>query len=59
MMNAFKKFLFRIGDLIRAPSYSSDTPNEHKEKEQMSQPQEEFIDPKSVRTRAVEGKKRS
>jgi hypothetical protein len=58
-MNALKKFLFRIGDLIRPASYSSDPPKKHKEKEQMNQPQEEFIDSKTVSSRAVQGKKRS
>jgi hypothetical protein len=57
MMNALKKFLFRIGDLVRAPSYTSHAPKKREEKEQMSQPQEEFIDLKSVCSRVVEGKK--
>jgi hypothetical protein len=44
MMNALKKFFRRISDVVGAPSYSSDVQKRHEEKEQMSQPQEEFID---------------
>jgi hypothetical protein len=62
MMNALKKFFRRISDVVGAPSYSSDTQKKHEEKEQMSQPQEEFIDSKSNNTKSggpVEAKRRT
>ncbi|MBV9130880.1 MAG: hypothetical protein JO298_10900 [Verrucomicrobia bacterium] len=62
MKTALKKFFGRIGDAVRqAPSYESDTQRTHREKEQMSQPQEEFLDAKSISTkstRTAEAKKR-
>ncbi|MBV9106622.1 MAG: hypothetical protein JO313_11425 [Verrucomicrobia bacterium] len=61
MKTALKKFFGRIGDAVRqAPSYG-DTQRKHREKEQMSQPQEEFLDAKSISTkstRTAEAKKR-
>jgi hypothetical protein len=62
MMNALTKFFRRISDVVRAPSYSADTQKKHEEKEQMSQPQEEFIDSKSNSTKSggpVEPRKRT
>jgi hypothetical protein len=60
MKTALKKFFGRVGDAVRqAPSYSNDTQGKHREKEQMSQPQEEFLDSKSINTkntRSSEGK---
>jgi len=61
-MSAFKKFSRLIRDAFGAPSYSSDPQKKRQEKEQMSEPQEEFIDSKSIKTRnsrPIEGKKRS
>jgi hypothetical protein len=58
MKNALKKFLDQVGDsATRAPSYPSDSQKKHEEKEQMDQPQEEFIDPKSVDTKEARPRK--
>jgi hypothetical protein len=51
MTNVLKKFFQRISDVVRAPSYSSDIQKKQEEKEQMKQPQEEFIDAKSNKTK--------
>jgi hypothetical protein len=52
MIRALKNFFGRLGGAARqAPSYPSDTQKKRQEKEQMSQPQEEFIDSKSVPTK--------
>jgi hypothetical protein len=49
MMSELQKFFGRIGDVLnQAPSYSRDTQSKHQEKEQMNQPQEEFIESKSI-----------
>ena len=48
MKSALKKFFGQLREAVRqAPSYSDDTQTKHQEKEQMSQPQEEFLEPKS------------
>jgi hypothetical protein len=62
-MSTLKKFLSRlIRDAFGAPSYSGDPQKKRQEKEQMSEPQEEFIDSKSIKTKnsgPIEGKKSS
>jgi hypothetical protein len=58
MKTAFKKFFGRLREAVRqAPSYSSDSQSRHQEKEQMSQPQEEFLESKSSNSRVQKAPK--